>query len=321
VKLQPAGWALTHFLTVSRAATSSRTRPALWTSSKLGAKYRLGFEVMTDQNPVVWGLNLYGPPRFCRNVRYGSDPTRPLREVIQAWPSVSDISIRSHYEELWQAYASVSGAWDARAFLRVIETVIAPLTEQPEALAAFFDRLGTAMPERAQGAADVFRPAQVGAALAVSLLPYIGQKTVARQARRLQIEIGDALIAAGNELADHLERERFALLGSSGGGLSDLFYLPLRIANILGWAGAAPQMFDADDPRHAEAETIFARLLRQVLQYYTCSVVAMSDAQAPCWAVALSRAAILGLTEEAERLAGLLYNSLIACKGACRRTS
>jgi len=153
----------------------------------------------------------------------------------------------------------------------------------------------------------------------VSLLPYVGQKTVARQARRIQIATGAALIAAGKELADHLERERFALLGSRSGGLSELFYLPLRIANILGWTGAAPLMFDADDPRHAEAETIFARLLRQMLQHYTCSVIAMSDAQASCWAVALSRAATLGLTEEAEQLTGLLYNSLIACKGEVAR--
>jgi hypothetical protein len=278
---------------------------------EIGRRVSTRLRQTTEQSPVVWGLNLYGPPRFCRNLRYGSDPARPLRDVLQAWPSASDASIRAHYDALWQAYASVSGVWDARAFSQVVDAVIAPLVEQPEAMAAFFDRLGITVLERAQLAEDVFRPAQAGAALAVALLPHVGHEAVARQAQLLQIAVGTALVAAGKELADHLERERFALLASRGGGLSDLFYLPLRIA--------APLMFDADDPRHAEAETIFARLLFQILQLYAGSVIAMSDAQASCWAVALSRAALLGLTEEAEQLAGLLYNSLIACKGEVAR--
>jgi hypothetical protein len=213
----------------------------------------------------------------------------------------------------------VSGAWDARGFSQEVDAVIAPLADQPEALAAFFDRLGTTVLERAKLAVDVFRPAQAGAALAVSLLPHVRHQAVGRQARLLQIAAGTVLIAAGKELASHLKRERYALLGSSNGGLSELFYLPLRVANVLGWTGAAPLMFDATDPRRTEAEAIFAQLLSLILEHYSRSVTTMSDAQASCWTVALSTATLLGLTDEAEQLAGLLYNSLIGCKGKIAR--
>ncbi len=286
---------------------------------EIGRRVSMRLRQTTTQSPVVWGLNLYGPPRFCRNPRYGSDPARPLRDVLQAWPSASDASIRAHYDALWQAYASVSGAWDARVFSQVVDAIIAPLVEQPEAMAAFFDRLGITVLERAQLAADVFRPAQAAAASAVSLLPHVGHEAVARQARVLQIAAGTAVITGGKELADHLERDRFALLASRGGGLSDLFYLPLRVSNVLGWVGAAPLMFDTGDPCRTEAEAIFTRLLRHILQHYTGSIITMSDAQAPCWAIALWSATLLGLIVEAEQIVGLLYNSLIACKGEIAR--
>jgi len=55
----------------------------------------------SDQTPVVWGLNLYGPPRFCKNPRFGSDPSAPLRSVVQGWPAESDASIRGRFESLW----------------------------------------------------------------------------------------------------------------------------------------------------------------------------------------------------------------------------
>lgn len=286
---------------------------------EIGRRISLRLRESTEQNPVVWGLNLYGPPRFCRNLRYASDPGRPLRDVIQAWPSASDTSIRTHYEALWQAYASVSGAWNARSFSQVLSTIVEPIADQPAALGAFFERLGTTVLERAQHAEDVFRPAQAGAALVGCLLPYLSAEPLARQARQLEIATGAALILACKQMINDLARDRFALLAARGGGLSDLFYLPIRIANVLGWAGVMPLLFDADDMRRQEADALFTQILRFILEHYAGSITTMSDAQAPGWAMAISRALVLGLTDAAEQLVGLLFNSLLGCKGNVAR--
>ena len=273
----------------------------------------------TGQSPVVWGLNLYGPPRFCRNPRYGSDPARPLREVIQNWPSASDAMVREHYDELWHAYASVSGNWNPRAFTNVVNTVLSPLASTPEVFAGFVERFGAAVLERAEASDDVFRRALVSAALTVCLLPHIGHEAVARAARRLADTTGEALIAASSKLAADLTTDRYALLAKHGGGLSDLFYLPLRVAKVLGWAAATPWLFQANDARRFEADTMFTTLLRLAVTHYSGSILAVSDAQAPFWAVSLSRAAELGLTGEAEELAGLLFHSFVACRGKLAR--
>jgi hypothetical protein len=267
-----------------------------------------------DQTPVVWGLNLYGPPRFCRNPFFASDPTAPLRKVLQAWPSASDMSIREHYDRLWKAYGSASGEWDARSFADTIAPILESLKAVPTALVGFMDRLGAALLERATLSNDAFRAAQVGAGLAGCLLRYTDEDLIARHAIYLQSTVGEAINAASSILADSLNHNRYALLGDRG-GLSDLFYLPVRIAKVLGWAGLAGLLLPCGSPERARADHLFARLLRDLLEHYSTSIVAMSDAQAPCWAVALVRAGELGLREEGEQLTGLLFSSLSDCGG------
>lgn len=272
-----------------------------------------------DQTPVVWGLNLYGPPRFCRNPHYGKDPTKPLRDIVQLWPHDGATGIRERYDELWRAYAAVSGDWLPRAFSDVVTAALSPLGQTPELLARFAERFGDAALARADYSDDAFRKAQVSAALAVCLLPYLGTESVERVAVRFLETTGSLLTAAGSKLLEELNCDRFALLAKRGGGLAELFYLPLRVAKVLGWMGAAPELYEVNDPRRGSAEALFSALLQELLEHYKGSIVAISDAQAPYWAVALCRASRLRLDDQADELAGLLFNSVVACQGRLAR--
>lgn len=120
-------------------------------------------------------------------------------------------------------------------------------------------------------------------------------------------------------MLDDLRQDARALLAGRGGGLPELFYLPLRIAKVLGWVAAAPDLYPADDARAKAAETQFADLLHLLLHHYKGSILAMSDAQAPYWAVAISRAARLHLDDEVDELVGLLFHSLVACRARLAR--
>ncbi len=137
---------------------------------------------------------------------------------------------------------------------------------------------------------------------------------IARHAIDLQRTVGEAINAASSILVESLDQDRYALLGLRG-GLSDLFYLPERIAKVLGWAGLAGMLLPNGSQERARADHLFTHLLRVLLEQYGPSIVAMSDAQAPCWAIALARAAELGLQDDGEHLAGLLYSSLTDCGG------
>ncbi len=283
--------------------------------AEIGRHVSMRLRATGKQTPVVWGLNLSGPPRFCKNPRFGSDPTAPLRKVIESWPAVIDASIREHYDELWKVYASASGEWNPRSFANALTPILAPLAGTPIALVGFVDRLAATFLERATFSDDAFRPAQVGAALLGCLLRYNGKDLTARHTTALQQTVGEAINTAASILAERLDQDRYALLPRSGGGLSDLFFLPERIAKVLGWTGLAGLLLPTGSTERERADQLFTHLLRVILEQYSSSVVVMSDAQAPCWAIALSRTAELGLHDVGEQLVGLLYSSLADCGG------
>lgn len=272
----------------------------------------------SGQNPVVWGLNLYGPPRFCRNPRYASDPMAPLRDFIQNWPIESDQSIKQNHDSLWAAYASVTDAWDQEKFSEVISSVLSSSTLEPQVVGNLIERLAATFLQRAAQSQDPFKSVQVAASLAVSLLPYVESETVAASAQRLVNQSCFALLKANASLIEDLSGDRYALLSDQGVGLGDLYQLPLRIAKVLGWAAAATVICQ-DDADRGEADVQFATLLRLILDHYCGSIVALSDAQAPFWCVTLARARKLGLLDDGEQLAGLIFRSLVECGGKLAR--
>lgn len=269
------------------------------------------------QNPVVWGLNLYGPPRFCRNVIYASDPAKPLRELLQSWPNGIDDNIRENYGRLWEAYSSAADDWNAAKFRDTNELVIGPLAATPEAFAGLLERLASSMSERAQLSSDPFRVVEVLAALAASVLPYTGEPAILAQALELQRQISLLATRAGEELVRDLEADRYALLAP--GGLAELFYLPIRISKVLGWVAVGCE-YKFNDDRDANAIEIYRRLLALILEYYPGSTVLMSDVQAPFVAQAFRQIRLNGLESEGEYLMGLLFSSLVDCGGRLARS-
>lgn len=274
----------------------------------------------SDQSPVVWGLNLSGPPRFCRNLGYSADPARPVRELIHTWPQVKHDAVKRHFEELWNIYTSINTDWNPRTFATTVSNAIAPLADSPDALGGAIERMAMAMQIRAEQSDDPFRSVEVCATLAVCLLPYLQHKSVQDSARRLISISLSALVSAAQQFLTDLENDRYALLESRGGALSDLFFLPIKISKLLGWIAGSGHLCRISGTANDDADRVFTHALRHMLDQYSGSIQAMCDSQAPYWALALTNAMILGLREEAEQLMGRLFYSLVSCRGqlACR---
>jgi hypothetical protein len=268
----------------------------------------------SGQNPIVWGLNLYGAAGFCKNPRFGSDPTSPLRQALQAWPVGGDEFIGRNYDALWAAYSATGGVWDRKRFSAVVRAILLPSSMGPVVLSSVADRLAAAFLQKSLQARDPFRRVEVASTLAVALLSSIGQQAVADTAQRLLDNACESLIDATAALVEDLSEDKYALLSSRGGILSELHELPPRLTKILGWAAAATSLC-RDASRRTEAETLFARVLRLAIEHYSNSILSFSDAQASGWCVVLSTCARLGLREEGEQVAGMLFNSLIQCEG------
>jgi hypothetical protein len=130
--------------------------------------------------------------------------------------------------------------------------------------------------------------------------------------------VAKALLDANARLISSLSADRFALLSSRNGGLADLYFLPLRVSQVLGWAAAGPYVAQTEEQR-AQALDQMKVLLPLILEHYERSLVALNDSQASAWCICLAQASEVGLRDEGERLAGLLFYSLTASGGRVAR--
>lgn len=268
----------------------------------------------SGQSPVVWGLNLFSASGFCKNPRYGSDPAMTLRKALQDWPTSSRDAIRQHYDGLWACYSAISGVWDRQKFSEVTSAVLSSSPNDPEALAVLADRLAVTYIQRALQARDPFRGVEVTAILAVALLSSVEHPRVADTAQRLIDQMCLMLLDAVSALIVDLEADKYALLSDRSSPLSELHELPPRLTKILGWAAAAT-LVCRDDKQRAQAESMFSRVVSLILENYSGSVTSLNDVQASGLCITLSACANLRLIDEGEQLIGLMFYTLVQCKG------
>lgn len=270
------------------------------------------------QNPVVWGLNLYGPPSFCRNPRFSSDGLERMRDFVQIWSTQTDDIVKANQEALWTAYLSVSGDWSQKQFQRLVWSIVQAPDLPSDQIATVIERLAAAFLQRAAKCEDPYRSVLVAAILATSLLPHVEDPAASAVAERLLGEVAKALLYANARLISSLPADRFALLSSRNGGLADLYFLPLRVSQVLGWAAACPYVAQTEEQRaHAVAQ--MKVLLPLILEHYEGSLVALNDSQASAWCICLAQSSEVGLLDEGERLAGLLFYSLTTSGGRVAR--
>lgn len=270
------------------------------------------------QNPAVWGLNLYGPPSFCRNPRFSNDGLERMRDFVQTWPTQTDDIVKANQDALWTTYLAVSGDWSQERFQRLVWSIAQAPTLPPDEIATVIERLASAFLQRAAQCEDPYRSVLVAAILAAALTPHVENSAAHAVAERLTGEVAKALLNANACLISILSEDRFALLSSRNGGLADLYFLPLRLSQVLGWAAAGPYVAQSEEQR-AQAADQMKVLLPLILEHYERSLVALNDSQASAWCICLAQASELGLMDEGERLTGLLFYSLAVSGGRVAR--
>lgn len=263
-----------------------------------------------DQNPVLWGLNLFGPRRFCANPRFGGGGG-PLRATLGEWgDSATDAAVEAGMPKLWRAWDALDDAnWTPRSLIDAVSPVLASLPSGA-ARASLLDRLAAATDLRAAAATDRLRAVDARAACLAAALPHARDTAVALTVSTLGRELADAATEVVGEAADALAANRYALL-STQGGISDFFVLPLRLTRLAGWAAAA-DLVRADLLPPAEAPTL-RRLLDVILEQLPNSLVAVSDLQSAPVACVIAAGAT-GASSQTEVALGHLFVSLVGTR-------
>lgn len=274
----------------------------------------------SGQTPVVWGLNLSTAPRFCRNPFYSDSPIA-MQAFVKEWSVKSEVGLnQTQYEALWSIYASIESNWEPVKLAGTVQPILSAMSSNPVMLSNFVLRLCDSLSERAELTTDRFRSAEVGAVLAVSLLPYLGSDAVTKAAQRIIDEVLVQVSATTILLNAALYKDQFALL-SPDNAIPELYLLPIRVTKVLAWT-AVPALIELENESGSgTAAAQFAVLVERLLETYRYSITPVSDSQAPHWFILLLALRAMALSEEADEIAGLAFNRLVANKGMLLRAN
>ncbi len=230
-----------------------------------------------SQTPVTWGLNLYGEGRFAPNRHYRAPGDLPAFALAQVLPG-SDLGgrIRENSIELWQEYRRFRDDPDCARLQALLTKLTSGIPAQDEV--PFVLGFARALAARSRDSADVLaEPTAWGVAAVTMLGSQADEADVARQ--QLLTELAAASARARAALIESLRKEPRCLL-NRGGGLSDLYYLPLRVSRLLGWVGCSLVVDALLEQGDQEAADQCAVLVDLLVEHYSGSFAAVGDEQA-----------------------------------------
>ena len=269
---------------------------------------------VSGQTPFVWGLNLFGAARFCKNPHYNASADSSLNQVGGSATGAQADAIRVALPKLYRLYEEANERFDPRALSNVIAPVVRADPNNAVGATLFVSRLQSALKERTQLSNDRFTAIRASAACVIPLLELpLADDQLRRFIAACSLNLAAEAHAVLDTVVAAAETDKFALLGSSG--LADLYYLPLRLTQAVAWAGAnylIKQMLGEDVQ---DARELLRRTAEMVIRDYSTAFRGVSDLQAPHLLVALSAMRNAELGELAETLLSLIFSSVIACKG------
>lgn len=262
-----------------------------------------------DQQPTFWGLNLTGRPNFCKNPHFSGD-SELRRTLAEAKPMALTSNVAKRLQRI---YDELDHGWVParlqRALMQALSGGGGPISHL-----GFLHSLAAAMRQRAAQLPDPFREIEITVTCLSPLLEYCREyPSIEHYVVERCLELGHCIVQKCQEIHCELDRDEFALLGDAG--LGELFVLPRRITNLLGWLCWAILVNRSASEDAAAAERLAKQLLAGILEKYRGSIRAVSDTQAPALFTLGATLATTEARDELEELVGLYFLDLCDARG------
>lgn len=270
---------------------------------EIGAHLRLVTE-NEPQTVSTWILNLQGPNRLSLNPNYAGDLADRPDILIERVGRRLDLP-RSTIAQIRRVTLELHDRVDELGLAQMMEQITADL--EPEQAVLLLSGLVEGMAEEARMSPDPFAEGRVLGVFLGQLLRHVTRSDIA--ARSLASLLDRSFLAEFDALRAldlQLREDRFRLLSSEA--LADLFFLPLRVSDVLGQIG----WLLLNDKLVAEDVDFLDALTRRLLDTYGNSVLAVSDEQAAATLVFVAGCVNRGWTEAAEEVVGRLFHDVIA---------
>lgn len=314
------GYGTSALIKVLRGAIDTGSRSEFLDLLDIGRAAARSISLETDgqQSPSVWGMNLYGSMPLYGNPHASEHLPPSLLDFTGISPAspAGMIIGRNATALLGLMYAPLSDLLPAKLY-EVLERGMAELSGIQAACPSFIEGVHRALQNRAKELENSFAAAELTATCLALLLESTTTDATSVQSVR---KLGALLIAdvklAMSELETDLATNPSSLAFQ---GIGDLYYLPQRIARILGWSEAsiyiAEQFGICDDELIACANRVYPILFSM----YGATLAGMSEAEVPFWLVFLVNSHQREEADRGEQVLGTLFNALVENRGGLAR--
>ncbi len=269
-----------------------------------------------DQSPVCWGLNLFGTSQFCVNPHFEGGEPSYVYELANIPPaSASGALVRGEAKNLWRMAEDLPSGFSPSSLIKEIRSTSDHLPPKGGSRPAFVSGLAQTLPQRASQSKNVMCRSEVLACCIVALLKDT-EKSL--EAREVMSELLDQFVYVTGECIDiavsAIEVEKFNIL-SNRGGLSDLFFVPIRLSKLLGWVSALGLIQDKLKKNIYDVKSKIEIIIELYKINYICSLASVSEEQAPHILISFEAIRKFSLLGAAEPIIGCYVNDFVSNHG------
>ncbi|MEQ1718597.1 MAG: caspase family protein [Hyphomicrobium sp.] len=258
------------------------------------------------QGPNFWDLNLTGADTFCRNPAFTANGQTHNTDFgtlrFQQSNNLIDPALAA---EIWRKFLDLP-QFEFEGLHSLFERLVDRMLIDLPAIPSSAESIARSFAAGVAANSDTFSEVQVRAAMIRALMPHISKDDNIRAAIDMQVDaVVTAVRAALKELSQTIDADRYALL-SRCGGYSDLYYLPIRVAQVLGWIGFL-SLTEQSYGFSSNAALNLKELSSKILNIYGNSIVTVGEDQAPHFLTFLVASKASGWVEQGEEVVGRLY--------------
>lgn len=263
--------------------------------------------IAIGQSPVMWGLNLYGPPQFCINPNYSLNDSE-LRQVLKTAGDTYDQPAQREISDLWKIHYTLPEVWEPRVFVDALSACLKAFGSDDGRRGMLARAYYEATCSRIAGSSEAMLRSEVCAAMLAALLPWLHGAECYQLSRDICEDLTTECCSAQLSIKTIVSENRLAMLRHPGGGLADLFNHPVRISALMAWT-ALPLLMPVEAAGQ-ESVASFAACVEGLLRAYPACMTVVCEEQAPLIAVAVSTLLLTGNQDLAEEALGYYFSSL-----------
>jgi len=259
-----------------------------------------------EQTPSAWGLNLYGPSLFAKNLFFNSDDSVGIHNFSYI-PLMSTLgtTLESFKNELWEYYKDIDNISDYAKFLHLIQKILDEISDDDKIL--FIRGVGYRFIEKIDNDTSMKKLELINIFKSL-LLPYLTNDGIIKQEVIKLIELfkyyGKKSLIAINE---KLELDENFLIYKNE-MLSNYYFLPIRISKLL---SIAAQVLLLDTS--SEKDTL--KLIINIKKYYNNHFIVINDMQAPFLYIFFKIFSKLNLQEHVQDILEKYINNFLVIHG------